>query len=87
MLRRIMGRANRRIAMALWRRDGGICGRCTRPINPYLHGYLPLALTIGHIIPRALGGSDGWDNLRAEHRVCNLAAGAAVDVRARYVEP
>lgn len=73
--RRITGRRNRLLAHALWKRDGGLCRRCALPIDPTLHGYLPGALTIGHIVPLSQGGTDDPRNLAAEHRRCNLAAG------------
>ena len=34
------------------------------------------ATTAGHIIDRALGGTNSLDNLRAECTACNYAAGA-----------
>jgi len=84
---RIAGRANRRVAMSLWERDGGICGRCTYPIDPTLHYTLPGALTIGHVKPLSLGGSNLPPNLRAEHRSCNLDAGARVSASASPLDP
>jgi hypothetical protein len=32
----------------------------------------------GHVIDRACGGSDDWDNLRPEHKGCNLGYAAKV---------
>ena len=46
-------------------RDRGICWLCGRPG----------ADTVDHVIPRALGGPDTLDNLRAAHRVCNSRRG------------
>ena len=74
-VQRITGRRNRLLAIALWHRDGGLCGRCGLEIDPTLHGYLPGALTIGHVDAIANGGGNDLRNLRAEHRRCNLAAG------------
>lgn len=75
IVRRVTGRRNRLLAVGLWERDGGLCGRCGLPIDPTLHGYVPGALTIGHIVPIAKGGTNDPRNLRPEHRRCNLEAG------------
>ena len=60
-------------------RDGAICRRCSKPIDLGLSGLHPDGLTVGHIIPQDVGGSDADDNLAPEHRRCNLAAGARRD--------
>lgn len=75
VVRRVTGRRNRMLARGLWERDGGLCGRCGLEIDPTLHGYLPGALTIGHIVPIAKGGTNDPRNLQPEHRRCNLEAG------------
>lgn len=86
--RRITGRRNRLLAYGLWERDGGLCRRCGLPIDPTLHGYLPGALTIGHVIPLSQGGTDDPRNLGPEHRRCNLSAGARPDrPSAKVVRP
>lgn len=51
------------------------CGRCLRWIDPTLSGLHPLGGTIGHVRPLADGGTDHLENLRPEHRTCNLSAG------------
>lgn len=67
------------LALALWRRDGGLCRRCQLEIDPRLHFTLPGALTIGHIRPLSQGGTNDTTNLASEHRRCNLAAGDRPD--------
>lgn len=57
------------------------CGRCGEAIDPALPGTHADGATIGHRQALALGGTDDLDNLRAEHRRCNLAAGADVDAQ------
>jgi 5-methylcytosine-specific restriction endonuclease McrA len=47
-------------------RDGGICWLCGGPG----------ATTVDHVIPRARGGGDDEDNLRAAHLDCNMRRGA-----------
>jgi len=48
------------------RRDSYRCGYCGRG---------DLRLTIDHIIPKARGGSDSWDNLISACTVCNNKKG------------
>jgi hypothetical protein len=60
-------------------RDGRSCARCGDPIDR------AETASIGHVIARAHGGSDGPENLRLEHLVCNQRAGAD-RTRARIVE-
>jgi 5-methylcytosine-specific restriction endonuclease McrA len=48
------------------RRDGYKCGYCGR-------GDLPL--TIDHVIPKARGGSDSWENLICACTTCNNKKG------------
>ncbi len=48
------------------RRDAYKCGYCGRSDLP---------LTIDHIIPKAKGGSDSWENLIAACTVCNNRKG------------
>lgn len=66
---------SRRLLELVVERDGRVCGRCSRPIPPGLPGTHPLGLTLGHVVPRSLGGPDTLANTRPEHRGCNLAAG------------
>lgn len=63
----------------LYARDGYRCARCLRWIDPALSGMHPRGGTVGHAIPLARGGTDELSNLRAEHRACNLVAGARED--------
>jgi 5-methylcytosine-specific restriction endonuclease McrA len=47
----------------------------------------PDGATVGHVIPYRDGGTMALDNLAAEHRRCNLDAGARDTIRARVVTP
>lgn len=60
-------------------RDGNACRRCGGRIDLSLPGSHPDGLTLGHIMPASKGGTDELANLAAEHRRCNLAAGARRD--------
>ncbi len=53
------------------RRDGGRC-------QLRLTGCTGVATTADHIRPKAQGGSDSLDNLRAACRHCNSSAGGSV---------
>ncbi len=60
----------------LFQRQKGHCAICGDELklsnsNP-LH---PNAISIDHIIPRSLGGSNFLHNLRVVHRRCNIARG------------
>src|SRR4026208_68150 len=69
-------------------RDGRGCARCGAPINMALRGMDPAGPTVGHRVPVAAGGGGGVDNLRLEHRRCNLAANKRyVPDRANVVKP
>jgi hypothetical protein len=59
-------------------RDGRACARCGDAIDA---GETP---SLGHVVARALGGSDALANLRLEHLICNQRAGVDRD-RARIV--
>lgn len=50
----------------IFRRDGHKCQYCGRS---------DLALTIDHVIPKARGGSDGWENLVTACTRCNNKKG------------
>jgi 5-methylcytosine-specific restriction endonuclease McrA len=58
-----LGQAYQRKRPAILARDRGICWICG----------LPGATTIDHIVPRARGGDDSDENLRAAHGRCNSA--------------
>jgi 5-methylcytosine-specific restriction endonuclease McrA len=60
-------------------RDGRRCVRCGDEIDRRE------TASIGHVIARALGGSDAPANLRLEHLRCNQSAGVDRD-RARTIE-
>ena len=45
------------------------------PIDPRTDWRRSGALTIGHIIPLSVGGTNDLSNLAPEHRLCNLKAG------------
>jgi len=51
----------------IWERDRGLCRLCGQPVA------LSPAMHIDHVVPRALGGPDHWDNLRIVHAACNQA--------------
>lgn len=54
-------------------RDGWRCKLCGKKINPRLKGPHPMAASIDHIVPLALGGNDCPENVQAAHLSCNSA--------------
>ena len=66
----------------LYERDKGICYLCGSKCdledyvykgNVFIAGnYYP---SVEHIIPRAKGGTDTWDNVKLAHRICNSLKG------------
>lgn len=52
----------------LFRRDGGACGICQKPIDMGLRYPDPLAPTVDHVWPFALGGTHDIENLQ----LCSL---------------
>lgn len=69
------GRWVRITLRVLYTMHGARCGRCLAPIDVRLSGMHPLGGTIGHVRPLSEGGTDHLENLRPEHRACNLRAG------------
>ena len=69
------GRRIAKVRGYLFVRDGSRCGRCGGVIDMRLSGLQADGPTLGHIVPLSSGGTDDLDNLRLEHRRCNLSAG------------
>lgn len=55
------------------RRDAWICGLCGNPIPERWVKNDSFNLSIDHITPKSLGGSNYPSNLRATHQACNKA--------------
>jgi 5-methylcytosine-specific restriction endonuclease McrA len=53
------------------------CYLCTRPIDASLAAPHPLSLSIDHVKPLAMGGTNALENLRATHLGCNVEKGAS----------
>jgi len=52
----------------LWKRDKGICWICVEPASV-------IVCNQDHLIPKSLGGTDGFWNIRLSHIACNTKRG------------
>lgn len=52
-------------------RDGGVCGICKGKINPQLSHPHPMSMSVDHITPVSLGGTNESINLQSAHLGCN----------------
>ena len=50
---------------------GCVCWLCKRPIDMSVSGRSKWGLTLDHVLPRSLGGSNAIENLRPAHHYCN----------------
>ncbi len=64
-------RLSYREVIAIYMRDGGLCGICHQPVDPE-------SATIDHVMPRARGGSDHIGNMQLAHGRCNSAKWATL---------
>lgn len=60
---RLSGKDKRRVMRALVRRDGTDCHWCHKPMEE--------DITMDHLLPMAIGGSDRIDNIVLAHGECN----------------
>lgn len=67
--RKPKGREKRWNRTALIKRDGMMCQLCQEPIDSMDD------VTIDHITPVSLGGTDRLDNMRLAHGFCNVERG------------
>lgn len=59
---------NAGIRLAVYLRDGGICGLCDRKVDSF-------NFHLAHDTPKSLGGGDNEGNLYIAHSWCNVTAG------------
>lgn len=50
---------------------GSICWLCKRPIDLAASGRSKWGMSLDHVLPRSLGGSNALGNLRPAHQYCN----------------
>lgn len=60
---------------AIFERDGSVCGVCGLLVDRTLRHPDPMSATVDHIVPLALGGAHGPDNVQTCHLRCNLRKG------------
>lgn len=59
----------------IYDRDQWLCHLCGNKVETWRGVSHPLLATLGHIVPRSLGGSDDESNLRTAHMGCNSKRG------------
>jgi len=62
---------------AIYKRDGGHCRICGKPVKPKRHDTDIWAATLDHITPLALGGLHCKANVQLAHMICNSMKGQA----------
>lgn len=51
---------------------GAICQLCGQPVAVWTYGVVhPEAATLDHIVHRAHGGADSYENVQLAHKLCN----------------
>jgi hypothetical protein len=67
------GKTMHQMRLTHYQRQEGLCWLCNEPIDLFqpVHSYG--APSWEHVIPRCLGGSDGWANVVLTHNECNKA--------------
>lgn len=60
----------------LMKRDGSDCRLCGLPLNRKIDDdHDPQYITLDHILPLGLGGTDAFDNIQLAHNKCNRDRG------------
>lgn len=60
--------------LAVYERDGWMCGLCGEPVDRRLQWPHPLSASQDHIVPISQGGPHTFDNVQCAHLECNLVA-------------
>jgi 5-methylcytosine-specific restriction endonuclease McrA len=58
-------------SLVVWDRDNYTCQLCSKPVEMHKKVPAPLAPTLDHKIPLALGGSHSYSNTQLAHFICN----------------
>ena len=76
--RRRAGAGERIYRARVFARDGWTCRLCGDPVDRLAVVPDPLAATLDHILPLALGGAHAYANVQTAHFICNSLKGATV---------
>ncbi len=70
---RLRGNPTERLdPLAVFERDGWICGICGKPVSKRWKSPDPRSASLDHIVPLSRGGSHTWENVQCAHRGCNV---------------
>lgn len=69
--RRGDGKADKIDPIAVFERDGWICGICGKKVNRRLKYPHPRSVSLDHIIPLSRGGKHTLSNVQCAHFICN----------------
>lgn len=63
--------------MAVYERDGRVCGICGKKVKRHLKFPHPMSASLDHIRPLADGGTHTMENVQCAHLLCNSLKGAS----------
>jgi len=64
--------------LAVFERDGWVCGICSRPVDQDVSWPDPMSPSLDHILPLSRGGAHAMSNVQLAHLACNVSKGARV---------
>ena len=69
----------------LFKRDGGICQRCQKPVDPSLKHPHPMSASMDHQLPVSRGGLWSKANVQLMHLTCNIRKRAKAGGQLRLI--
>ena len=65
--------------LAIFERDGWLCGICKAEVDRALSYPHPMSVSLDHVLPISRGGGHTRDNAQCAHLRCNVEKGASVE--------